>query len=529
MSVIVGTTISGTYADGPGLTMQSHLIYAVNAQVWWLFTVTSASDAIGNPGTHIVKAYVSSSYDLATSTWTAKTDSPNFDASSTNTDAILEGGRNFACLYRYNPSGVNKDIVLINASMQRTDKLTGGNSYNGINRAVVTKDKISWSNWGGYVTPSWNNLAGHTFRSGEALGRTADGFIQVAGMYIHSEVDAAALCSLDPDTGDDWTTGGTSANGTVTTSSASITLMTNQTNLKVGMGLSQETSDWNVSRYPKVNTINTNSQVTMSHTVTVGGTGSNLRWWQFGPGSNRIQLDTPMLDTSMTNECQSHAFANLAQNGCLCVYETGAQVPPNVDNFSSRKANQTKDQGFWPATSIAAPEAAVFSSTSTQDLQDWCCVGVDTTHIYVAQRSAATTIRVAVYTDSGVGSWALTGNQPPAMTGKVIKAGGGIMGITDNINMWLFVIDSTDAAIKYVKFNVAAGTWDGAWTTLESVSATATKLSGQPLIMAGRAGLIFTETNGSNFDTRVTQLQISGSPTLGGGPYPDMTPSQRMP
>src|SRR5262245_9025211 len=60
--VTVGTQIAGSFGDATGHSSQSHLVYAVNARVWWLFTLTSANDSVGGTN-HVVKAYVSSGPD----------------------------------------------------------------------------------------------------------------------------------------------------------------------------------------------------------------------------------------------------------------------------------------------------------------------------------------------------------------------------------------------------------------------------------------------------------------------------------
>jgi hypothetical protein len=192
----------------------------------------------------------------------------------------------------------------------------------------------------------------------------------------------------------------------------------------------------------------------------------------------------------------------------LAIYDSGAQVPPNFSELSSRKANQTQAQGFWPTTSAAG--VAVFGSSSTQDIQDVSVAAVTTTSIYACRRTGTTTIECRKYSTGG-DSWAAMTNQPPTMTGKTIKAGGGVMTVTDGTNFWLFVIDSTDNAIKYVKATVATDTWDAAWTTLATVASTATKMSGYPILGSQRAGLVYSVTNGSNFDTVVVQLSLNTS------------------
>jgi hypothetical protein len=507
----IGTLAFGTYAAGPGLAGQNHLIYAVNAKTWWFFVITSAADTPGTPGTHAIKSYYSSSQNLFTATWTAGIDSPNFDGTGNNGLARFDSGRALGVLYWNNGGGTKKDIVLMTAGMQSTDKLTGGTSYQGFIRASLTANTITWGNWGGYSTPPWNNLAGHTFQAGSAIGRTADGYIQTASMYLHSEVDAAVVTSVDPDIGDTWNEGALNATGNHVNGSAVITGMSNQTRLEVGMALSSEGTDWNICRYPRVISIDSPTQVTMSHTAQVTVNGVNLRWWQGTGGSNRVQLDTPMIDTSMPNECQCYGFAPLDNNGMLAVYDSGAGVPPNFTELLSIKANQTQAQGFWPATS--APGTAVFGSSVTNDIQDWCLVWVDTQNIFCARRTSNTAIAVRQY-NTGANTWAATPSQPPAF-GGVIKAGGGVVGVTNNVDFWLFVIDGTNNVISSVKYNAAFDTW-GAWTTVSAVDSTAKYLScslvlGPATGVLSQAGLIYQVTNGGSFDAYVAPF-LAGDP-----------------
>ena len=41
--VTIGNQIAGSFGDATGHSAQSHLVYAANARVWWLFTLTSRS------------------------------------------------------------------------------------------------------------------------------------------------------------------------------------------------------------------------------------------------------------------------------------------------------------------------------------------------------------------------------------------------------------------------------------------------------------------------------------------------------
>src|SRR6185369_6059159 len=94
--VTIGTQIAGSFGDATGHSAQSHLVYAANSRVWWLFTLTSSADAQGGSN-HIVKAYHSSGPDLTTATWVAAADSPG--AASGSPNGSLSGGRSLGVAY----------------------------------------------------------------------------------------------------------------------------------------------------------------------------------------------------------------------------------------------------------------------------------------------------------------------------------------------------------------------------------------------------------------------------------------------
>src|SRR4051812_49952169 len=71
----VGVQIAGTFSDASGHSAQSHLVYAAQAGVWWLFTLTSAADSIGGAD-HIVKADRASTSHPATATRAAAAPRP---------------------------------------------------------------------------------------------------------------------------------------------------------------------------------------------------------------------------------------------------------------------------------------------------------------------------------------------------------------------------------------------------------------------------------------------------------------------
>src|SRR3982751_5160871 len=128
----IGDQIPGSFGDATGHSAQSHLVYAANSRVWWLFTVTSGADAQGGSN-HIVKAYHSSGPDLTTATWVAAVDSPG--AASGSPNGSLAGGRSLGVAY-VNNSPV--DVIHADISMA----FDGQDGRTGHIRGVVTGTTI---------------------------------------------------------------------------------------------------------------------------------------------------------------------------------------------------------------------------------------------------------------------------------------------------------------------------------------------------------------------------------------------------
>src|SRR5262249_34082977 len=95
--VKIGSGISGTFNDATGHSGQSHLVFAPNANVWWLFTLSSAHDSLND---RTVQAYVSSGPSLATATWAAANASPTLQNAGGATDVKFAGGRSLGVALR---------------------------------------------------------------------------------------------------------------------------------------------------------------------------------------------------------------------------------------------------------------------------------------------------------------------------------------------------------------------------------------------------------------------------------------------
>ncbi|HXI27519.1 MAG TPA: PASTA domain-containing protein, partial [Vicinamibacterales bacterium] len=191
--VTIGTQAAGSFDDATGHSGQSHLVYAVNSRVWWLFTLTSAADSNGGSN-HIVKAYVSSGPDLTKATWIAAGDSPG--AASGSPNGSLTGGRSLGVAY-LNNSPV--DVIHADISMA----FDGQNGRTAHIRAVVNGTSIAWGAWNNFDEPA----ATWTEPHGNVVGVSSGKFIHTGGPILQQEVDANARKSANADTGSAWTSG----------------------------------------------------------------------------------------------------------------------------------------------------------------------------------------------------------------------------------------------------------------------------------------------------------------------------------
>ena len=213
----VGTFIAGTFNDATGHSAQSHLVYAPNAGVWWLFTLSSAHDSFGD---HTVRSYFSSGPNLTTATWTAAAPSPHLANAGFATDSVFAGGRSLGAAAL---SIAGADYAHLFASTA----FDGQVSSNGHIRARLGANAITWGTWNNPGSPNtaseWQGPAnsGHppsaasTHSSwGNVIGISTGGFIHHSSVTMDQEVDCNIGRSTNADVGAAWTNGfGTNAVG----------------------------------------------------------------------------------------------------------------------------------------------------------------------------------------------------------------------------------------------------------------------------------------------------------------------------
>src|SRR4051794_27820225 len=408
--VTIGTQIAGSFGDATGHSAQSHLGYAANSKVWWLFTLTSAADAQGGSN-HIVKAYHSSGPDLTTATWVAAADSPG--AASGSPNGSLAGGRSLGVAY-VNNSPV--DVIHADISMA----FDGQDGRTGHIRGVVTGTTITWSTWNFFDEPA----ATWTEPHGNVVGVSTGKFIHTCGPILQQEVDANARKSTTADTGSTWTSG-------------------------------------------------------------------------FAQPS--------VIDGSMLNQNNAFAFAPLASDVMLAIYDNGQGNEPNLTNLRFKKSNAN---GTWPAIVVGSQlggDGNVFSTNATIDQNDWGIAPVSVNRVYAFRRKAGGSGIDAASYNLATNSWSAMSPAPPAfVTGQAAKAGAGVFAATDGVNTFLCVIN-TDSANSILSTRFDGTTWTP-WTAVPGTDIgiqTRNYLSGSPQAGSGQVGLIWTE-GASFFDIVAT-------------------------
>lgn len=431
---IVGSQVAGTFADASGHSAQSHLVYAANSGVWWLFTLTSAADGQGGAN-HIVKSFRSSGPDLATATWTPGPDSPGASvAAGFSPNGSMGAGRALGVAYiNNNPADVLHAEV--NMSYDGQDAVTGHI------RAVLTGTSITWASWDYSVEPSATWAKPGTSVVGVSTGK----YIHSAGPNLQQQVDANARKSNNADAGSAWTSGFS--------------------------GVS-------------------------------------------------------VIDNSMINQVNSSAFAPLANNAMLAVYDNGggqscgyncvppgSATEPKLTNLGFKRSNAN---GSWPGVPIGsqgAGDGSVFGTTANINQNDWALVPVSTSSIFAFRaRAAGNAIDGASYA-AATNTWSAISPAPPAFgAGQAFKAGAGLFGATDGTQLWLFFIN-TDAANSVLHARFDGSSWTP-WSAVPGTDAgTQTRgfIAGSPQVANNQVGLAWTEGTGP-YTVAVTSLAVDAAP-----------------
>ena len=404
--VAVGAQVAGSFGDASGHSAQSHLVYAANAGVWWLFTLTSTADSVGGPN-HIVKAYRSSTSDLATASWIAGDDSPGATTAVTTgcVSCFMGGGRALGVAYM-NVAGL--DVIHAEVALAAD----GQNGLTAHIRATMTPTTIAWESWNYHDEPA----ATWTTPRSVTLGVSTGGFLHSAGPTLQQEVDANARRSVNADTSAAWTNGFSAVS---------------------------------------------------------------------------------VIDNSMPHQNNALAFAPLANDAMLAVYDNGAGTEPSLTNLRYCRSNA---DGSWPGVVVGSQNGGdgdVFAGAATIDQNDWALVAVTSADVHAFRRNAGGTgVDAAVYAPA-TNTWSASDAPPLFAAGQGFRSGAGLFGATDGAGIWLFVIGS-DAASTILSTRHDAAGWTP-WTAVPGTdSGTHLRrfIAGYPRVAANQIGLIWTEGAG---------------------------------
>jgi hypothetical protein len=172
-------------------------------------------------------------------------------------------------------------------------------------------------------------------------------------------------------------------------------------------------------------------------------------------------------------------------------------------------ANSMKNVEWMKWTTTWSAAAAVFTGLgSGVSPNDFCACPLSTSDIHSILRTGASSYSHKRF--NGTNWTTLSGASIPTLA---TKAGGGIPMVSDGTNVWAGAIGS-DAAntVNYIKWT--AGSWDAAWTALESSTQTRTFLGVCPQMNGTKILFYWTQTNGSNFDFVAAVLDTAAG---GGG------------
>ena len=176
------------------------------------------------------------------------------------------------------------------------------------------------------------------------------------------------------------------------------------------------------------------------------------------------------------------------------------------DNSSSSTVFTNLDSYYWNGSTWAAG-LAVFASSITQvDCNAWGSCKVSNTSLHCVALSSGGNTYTHRTNAGGGAAWA-AGNTIPTLTYGTTS---GVALVSDGTNVWAWVIDSS-GNLKYCKWN---GTAWGSWTVQEATLAGSPRYAVAAYSAAANGiVVIWTKTNGSNFEVWSSFLSLAAAPS----------------
>ncbi len=212
--------------------------------------------------------------------------------------------------------------------------------------------------------------------------------------------------------------------------------------------------------------------------------------------------------TSWTAGMGAAAQVEAVTNSCnaFCLFDAGAGKLIGLwENASGTEPSGMTNVrvAAWSGTAWGTV-GNVFTAFTAEDPNNFGAVALSTSDIHVVARTGSNTF---VHKRVNASATVSAGD---SITNQNNKAGAGLFMATNGTNVWLFCIDSAAANnVMWAKWTSGAG-WS-AWSTLESTSKTRGFLTGYPTVSNNLIGVVWSETNGVNFDIVFESLNTSSS------------------
>jgi hypothetical protein len=174
-------------------------------------------------------------------------------------------------------------------------------------------------------------------------------------------------------------------------------------------------------------------------------------------------------DNAVTGAPWQSAVVPLASGFMLAVYCFGDEngtTPSGGNTYNAGlRFAESASATQWP-TSTTAGAAVPNLSSAHNHPNDWGICRVSDTDVHVVRRNSGTVLEHVRYSGHG-GSWGAKVTLPSTgLTGQ--QAGSGVPLVSDGTSVWAFVLD-TDAShsIRYLKWTSGGG-WASSWSTLST-------------------------------------------------------------
>lgn len=201
--------------------------------------------------------------------------------------------------------------------------------------------------------------------------------------------------------------------------------------------------------------------------------------------------------------------------GAICLLPTSTnRVQFICDNANGGTSFTELDSRTWDGTTLGTA-LVIATGIGSQDSNDWSAARVSNTDIHIVYRTGSNTFSHKRWNGT---NWTSVGGAAIPNLSNV--AGSGIALVSNGTNVWMFLIGSdANNTVSWIKWTAISNTWSATWTALESSNKVRNYIACSPNLdssTSANIGIIWTQTNGSNFDIVFSNLNTISAPS---GPF----------